>query len=493
MDLIFDIRDFGAQCDGMTDDTPAWIAAIAAAENVVGTVFHPGGVSCITAPLAPTVDIPISFTGGPGAVIKAITGFSTSGTMLTLTSASGLGNRFGVVRDLRFDGNYIAAVGMSVFCVQRCFENVTINRCNRVGLYIPESQNCTFTSINCEDNGTTNTSPFPDANCVLDLGARNNNFYRCQFGAAAPPVSDRGKYNLVICQSASSAISPPSFNSFFGCQVERSSSSHLGAILQSAGQSNKFFGCLMVAGTNENVITINDSDGYVSGLMEFYGGTLAGSSSTAGIYADTASAPAAIIDGTALLETLATCFELSDSTCVDLNGTFYTGTAAVVTGIGSDGPPALLVQRGLGLAGVPSNSTGVPPTSLHTVPWFFDTANNFAWYFNNSEWRSVQADRQAAAGPVTTSSPIPINAQDGSYQRLIIGTTGMVISAPTNAVPLMQLTLEIYNNTGGAMTITFATGYVLDSGGFLPPGNGSHQCITFRYVPNPTPTWRQVS
>ena len=52
---VFNIVDFGAVCDGSTDDTLAWQNALASAGSVTtnggGCVYHPGGTSVISSPL----------------------------------------------------------------------------------------------------------------------------------------------------------------------------------------------------------------------------------------------------------------------------------------------------------------------------------------------------------------------------------------------------------------------------------------------------------
>jgi hypothetical protein len=81
---VIDVRSYGAQCDGVTDDTTAINNALAAASG--GVVLLPSGLVCI---IGSHLAIPNSMTGGmlygEGATIKASSSFSDT-SMLVVSS-----------------------------------------------------------------------------------------------------------------------------------------------------------------------------------------------------------------------------------------------------------------------------------------------------------------------------------------------------------------------------------------------------------------------
>jgi hypothetical protein len=245
---VFNIQDYGALCNG-SDDTVAWQQAIAAAHTANGVVFHPGGVSGITLGLVIPTDSSVQIVGGPGAIIRALTGFPGATPMLKIDTTPGFaGSRFGAIRDIRFEGgdanNRYADIGLRVFGVQREFENIVITRCKSQGLLVHGAQNCTFLSCQFEGNGSNGTS---DANCVIERGAGNNLFDRCQFTHIQN--STNGYLNLLITQNGAKltdTFSQPEANTFVGCQFERSSQPSPGSVLQVAGRNNTFVSCTFV-------------------------------------------------------------------------------------------------------------------------------------------------------------------------------------------------------------------------------------------------------
>jgi hypothetical protein len=62
---VYDIRAYGAKCDGSTDDTTSINNAISAASKTGGTVLSPTGI-CITQPLTIVGDgdVGVQRTGG---------------------------------------------------------------------------------------------------------------------------------------------------------------------------------------------------------------------------------------------------------------------------------------------------------------------------------------------------------------------------------------------------------------------------------------------
>jgi hypothetical protein len=539
---VFNIRDFGAKCDH-TDDTDAWRDAIAEAHRVSGVVFHPGatndpsdpsestsGVSWIIDELIVPLNSSIQFIGGPSAIIQAIDPFPEPDpeadppffpAMLKIQSTIGTaGSRYGAVRDLRFDGGGRAAIGLQVNAVQREFQNLVIENCLKCGLYLDGAQNCTFESVNAEKNGTNDTTLFPDCNVCLDLGARNNAFFRCQMSAfrtTTPPTPppDQGVYNLVICQTATSEIAdgePPSFNSFFGCQIERTSeaASNLGAVLQSAGRYNSFHASLIQTRGERRVITINDANNYVSGAMRLTDCTLSGEAGQSiALRAESVREleeesslvikPTVIFSGGTLAEGFEPLLQVDDFSDVEISGPIYHGSSTFVDPLGTNTLPALAVQRSLRLDGVPSNSTGIPPTYFDTTPWFYDAANHVLWFYVGS-WRSVDAFQQDLAGQnVSGGALVTINPLAARYFRLtVIDGTAFSINIPYGSRVGRLVTIDIYNNSGGTMgDITWlgGSGRVSVAGSNVwgtgaKPTNGKHRLITFAYS---DPYWREIS
>lgn len=160
---VFDIKEYGAVCDGSTDDTAAIQAAITACQNAGGgTVRHPGGTAITTAPLNVTVDN-VQFVGtGWGSVIKASASF-VGAQMLYVQS---LGNfRYGIrLQDIFFDGNSVASLnGLNLESTYHCvLDHVRVRNVSGISVYINgvsgkfgaynTIRNCTIT------DGTTGSS-----------------------------------------------------------------------------------------------------------------------------------------------------------------------------------------------------------------------------------------------------------------------------------------------------------------------------------------------
>jgi hypothetical protein len=332
---MFDIRDFGAKCDGdpASDDSAAWASAILAAQNAAtngsAIVYHPGGVSIIKHELTLGSNSIVQFIGGPNAVIKAGTGFPTDPTtpiaMLTI-SGTGFGSRFGAIRDIRFDGDGNAQVGLKVQAVQREFDNIAINNCTRIGLWVYGAQNCTFTSLTVESNGTSNAL---DANCWVDASAANNLFLRCQFSPTAG-AGTQGEYNLVIRQSANITGLPPypSLNRFIGCQFERVAMSYLGAILQRAGLNNAFIGCTINISGARYAVTIEKTEAGspTSALLMLIDCVLSGQVNTGTAIKATTTDALAVGTQNLFLENFDYGFAVVNDAYVDLPAPFQVGS-----------------------------------------------------------------------------------------------------------------------------------------------------------------------
>lgn len=170
---IINVKDFGAKGDGVTDDTQAIQTTLNYASTNSIQVHIPQGTYLISS----TISIPnnVNVIGiGNASEIKA----SAAITMLRLSSTSNYGNRYGVLSNLKINGNNIATIGLDLahVIVKRSFSNLQIDFINGTGLQMDSTQNCTFDSVHFES-------------CVIGIrllnGAGNNKFIRCEINASA--------------------------------------------------------------------------------------------------------------------------------------------------------------------------------------------------------------------------------------------------------------------------------------------------------------------
>lgn len=178
---VFDIRDYGAMVDGVTNDAPAVTAAIAAAVAAFGgTVFFPRGTTRISS----TVTGNGSGGYNPGLILAGEAG----GSRVKFKNCAGYGFSLGtfseiIKRDLYFtgddDGNPLGASSTAATDV----EIIAIHETNvQKSIY----QNCFFMGIGAD--GILNVE-----NGTLDMRD-------CFFGACSAPLY--GCIPLYICQGA---------------------------------------------------------------------------------------------------------------------------------------------------------------------------------------------------------------------------------------------------------------------------------------------------
>lgn len=152
-DYYVTVKDFGAKCDGVTDDTAAVIKAISAAQSGI-TIYQPDGNMLISQPMR--------FT-------KPVTWVTAAGARTTLTSGT---HDYIVEIDLRgqdegywgykptfgggrivLDGLGHAKYGLSLRgVISGTFDNIQVTNVTIAGLYLAWTQCNTYTNFICSNN-----------------------------------------------------------------------------------------------------------------------------------------------------------------------------------------------------------------------------------------------------------------------------------------------------------------------------------------------------
>ena len=523
----FDVRDYGAKAgDGVDDHAYIQAAVTAALAAGGGTVFFGPGIYDISTGISVTSGTtPVSFEGADATTTIRAQSLSTWDNdnlepMLKIPGPeTGLGNRLGFVRNLKFDGNNLAPVGLHLYAlVEWGIHNVDIEDCERVGKIEDGIQNCTFVGNKVQKcgSGTTkgtdtgaNLAPFDDAQVVVDHGAANNHHYFEQLSATDPAQPNEAIYNLIICQSSTSAIItgyPPHSNVWHGAQIERSATSSLGAVLQSSGILNTISDATMfVAGSRRFVTVTRQADtGPGGGGVDAESGTLtlrdcrfSGESSGTPILikANTTSGEAVILVNPSLVN-IDVFAEASDQANIRLEGsivgaepaTWLTNILDWESAVGSNDETATsLITRTI--AKSPVFPTGEPPNGTNWGTSFFVTNHQVQSVFHNGQWRNTFYNPTTRTNLPYSTSVTP-SATEGTYQSVTV-TDGVAwtLNQPPSTLPGKLLCLEIYNNSGGAMgTVTFNGVYDLDAT-WSAPATGSRVILFF--VCDGT-NWREV-
>jgi hypothetical protein len=205
-----DVRAFGAKGDGSTDDTNALVFAIfVAAAHGGGTVLLAPGRYRFTGELVVPNGVDLWGCGG-----HQQTGDLT-GTVLQAADSTarvvvdGVGGQSG---NFIIDGNHVAAPGnglLFIDAVERIFTALRVSGSTTDGVVIDRAQNCTFNQFlvgDCVRDGL-----------VLDHGAGNNAFIRCEFSGC-------GRDNIRIRVTEDGAApfdGTPTGNYFVHCISER--------------------------------------------------------------------------------------------------------------------------------------------------------------------------------------------------------------------------------------------------------------------------------
>lgn len=442
---VFNVATFGASGNGVTNDTAAITAATAAAV-LGGTVFFPPGTYLVSSDIS--IGNLVSWVGD-GATIKATSGGTFTRAMILCGqyiaggasfSNGGAGTRFGAVRGLYFDANSIAPIALYVGdCVQRVFENLDCQHALNAGLVVDAAQNCSFVGVNAEKNGDNGAN---DCHLLIDRGAGNNAFVRCEFSASVS-VTNEAKYNVIIRQSAASptgAFPGPTSNSFFGCVCERAATNQTGNILQMAGRHNTFIRCDLQCPGVRPLVTGNNSDG-TSNTLRFVECDFTGTAGQTTGFSLATCTECTVVGGS--FENFTVGFSIDDNSNVELVEPIQMGSVTTrFVATGAKVVTELVVgTRAFTFAGTP---TGAPAGMGGTTPMVYDGTNDIL-YFYNGAWR----------GTLMTASPQVLHTKGYAVAALPAATTGDIAHVTDALAPAFLVAVV---GGGAVKTLVFYNG-----------------------------------
>lgn len=145
LETIFDVRDYGALGDGVTDDTAAILLAIAAAEVAGGIVYFPTGIYRLTGPITlnPNGDIAVDYRGdGVWQTVFLLDDVSAAVRISEGGGVTVLGQRGSATGGFRVDCNNIATTGFFVGLTDdRSLYDIWVTNSPGTGCVIEETQN----------------------------------------------------------------------------------------------------------------------------------------------------------------------------------------------------------------------------------------------------------------------------------------------------------------------------------------------------------------
>ncbi|MFS9419100.1 phage tailspike protein [Citrobacter sp. C411] len=172
---IINLKDFGAKCDGVTDDTAAIQAAVAAAQTGI-RIVQPTGVCLTSQPLSFTK--PVYWHAEAGARIKLTGGDHDYVVQIDLRGPDkgywGYGVYFGGER-LIIDGGGYSKYALSLRgVISSNFPNIRATNITVSGIYEAWTQLCTYDNYECSDNiEVFTTKPENGILCVKDINGIN--------------------------------------------------------------------------------------------------------------------------------------------------------------------------------------------------------------------------------------------------------------------------------------------------------------------------------
>lgn len=250
--INLNIVDFGADPTGTTDSTSAIQAAFTAAAttgSVAAGAYATGGNPVYAPPGLYKINTACQIPDrvdlvGAGTTLTAF--LCTTATAQLVVGASppakgnpGVGSRGGTTKDFTIDGNAVTTVApfrVNV-AVQRSFKNIRVYNSVGHGALIYGAQNCSFEQFNCESNGNPLTNL--GSSLVLDAGAGNNTFVKCE-------IADAAEYNMKLIQTVSQRQgcgTNPNANLFVRCLFERVNQGQDGCVYLGSGDQNSFEYC----------------------------------------------------------------------------------------------------------------------------------------------------------------------------------------------------------------------------------------------------------
>lgn len=536
----YDVRDYGAVAGDGADDAAAIQLAINAAYAAGGgTVIFGPGIYDITTGLTVTSDtVPVSFEGADSTTViraRAASSWSTYEAMLKIPGPdSGVGNRYGHVKDIRFNGNDLAQVGLHLQnLVEWSIVGIDVTSCERVGRYDDGIQNCTFIANRIQRNGSgtlkgsinatpatdpdpygyglgATNPPFDDANVVVDHGAGNNHHYFEQMSEATDPApADGAVYQLILCQSSESDVAggyPPQSNTWHGGQIERSATNQAGLVLQSAGKLNTLHDVTFYVGVSKPIITVSrqidtgltgagsNSESNTLTLSDCRFTGLAAATPVL-VKADTTNGDACLIVNP-YMENIDVFAQVASATNVAIEGnrrggepaTFVTNINDWTGSAGSAETVGSLVNTSV--RKYPTFPAGAPPDGTNYGTGGF-VANHSLWsVYDQGQWRNIYFNPTTRTN-LTYGTTVTPSATEGVYQKVVVTNgTGWTLAAPPSTLPGKFLVLEIANGSGGAMgTVTFNAAYDLDAAWSAPADEAS---VILTFACDGT-TWHEVA
>lgn len=216
--------------------------------------------------------------------------------------------------------------------VQRQFANINVVYGGRDGIRVEGAQNCAFIGVEAEHCGTDGIG----CGLVLDLGAGNNAFMRCEFNSC-------DEYNVKIVQSTASpsgAFTVPTSNRFFGCVIERLNPNGVGLVYHGNGRGNAFELCDLSTQPNEwtNTLVTARRDDLTkgSGLLRFIDCAFSGTTAYSTVF-DVQSDPSAgttlVLGGFNFYENHSQLYYIDDNSSIELDGSNNEPNASNVTTI----------------------------------------------------------------------------------------------------------------------------------------------------------------
>lgn len=520
-----DIRDKGAVAGDGLDDEAAIEAAIAELTTAGGgTIFIPPGTFNIDDGVVCPDTIPINweFANQTSKIVALAGTWDTYEPMIKIPGTqTGEGLRYCRISGMRLDGAGIAPVGLHLYgLVEWTIDSLEVTRCTRVGRVIDGVQNSTFVGNRIQRNGsghrrgeTSNVPdaaapypygvgavdpPFDDCNSLVDHGAANNHFYMDQLSEAYPSPEDGAVYNLVICQSSISTIiggGGPHSNMWHGTQVERSSDTALGTVLQLAGSHNKVTGAVLYTRVGEPALTVSKQPDTGTGGTDVTSNqfTVSDCSITGVLSSGNVVFRANTDDANAIIchnlfqEGFDVFAEVSDNTNIRLSGERTGATPATWLvniaewdggAAGTKTAPALIYQT---IPQIDTFALGAPIGATNTsAPFYFSSNHHLLGLWSSGQWRNFFANPTTLVNHTASGSAVTPSAAGGQHQRITVTTgSGWTLNGPQSTLPGKLLVLEFYNNSGGAMgTVTFNGTYKL-SGAWTGPANTERKLLGF--------------